>query len=104
VCTILGTAKSDCLDPLIDESGVLARAEVAGMVDSARKSVVVDRAASMFEPGEQTRSDISCQLELHGFSGLLLDDDRSGPDVRSRYEIADLDFHQVATAQLAIDR
>jgi hypothetical protein len=104
VRAILGTAKSDCLNPLIDKSSVLARAEVAGMVNSARKSVVVGRAAATFEPSEQARSDIGCQLELHGLSGLPLDDDRSGPDVGPRYEITNLDFHQVAAAQLAVDR
>jgi len=101
---VLGASQSNSIDPLVNQPGVLACAQVARMIDAAWKSIVVHCAAATFEPAEKARPDISRQFELNGFSRLLLKNDRSGPDIGSRYEVADLDLHQVATAQLTVDR
>lgn len=101
---VLGTPKSDGIDPLVDKPGILACAEMANMIDAAWKCIIVDCAAATFEPGEQAGPDVSGQLKLHRLSRLLLDDYGSGPDVGARNDVANLDLHQVTAAQLAVDR
>jgi hypothetical protein len=41
---------------------------------------------------------------LHGPPGLLLDDDRSGANPAATDKVANLNFNDVAAAQLAVDR
>ena len=45
-------AKPDCSDPFVDEPGILPRADMIGMINPARESVVVESTFSTFEPGE----------------------------------------------------
>ena len=45
-------AQSDPGDPFVDEPGILARADMIGMINPAREGVVIERASSTFEPGE----------------------------------------------------
>jgi len=68
------------------------------MVDSAGEGIAVDCTTATLEPGEQACHNISCQLELHWLSSLLLDLYRPGTDVASGYHVANLDLHQVAAA------
>ena len=65
VRTVFAAAKSDRIDPLIDEPSILPRAEMTGVVDAAGECVIIDGAAT-FEPGDRSRCDITCQLELVG--------------------------------------
>lgn len=85
--------KSDGIDPLVDKPGILACAEVAGMIDAAWESKVVGCAAATLELGEQARPDVGGHLKLYWLSGLLLDDDSSSPDVSSGNDVADLDLY-----------
>lgn len=77
---------------------------MAGVIDTTRKGIVVNRAASAFQLRQEARPNIRGKLKLHGSPDLLLDDDRACSDSGARHQIADLDFDQIATAQLAIDR
>jgi hypothetical protein len=43
-------------------------------------------------------------LELHGSFRLLLNHDRAIPNAATGNDVADADFHNIATAQLAVDR
>lgn len=83
---------------------MLSGAKVTRVVGPARASMVVDGPAAALKPSEQARPYGSCYLELDGLSGLLGDDVSLGSDGRARYEVANLDLHQVAASQLAVDR
>ena len=48
-----------------------------GVIDPARKDELVQRAASVFEPGQNTAAGGFEEFELNGPAGLLLDDDRA---------------------------
>ena len=41
---------------------------------------------------------------MYGPARLLLDDDRAVSDATTNHNVADLDLHDIAAAQLAIDR
>ena len=58
------SAKPDRLDPFADEAGILAGAEVLACPCPAGKDVVIGRAASVDEPGEQAVAGLLRQLEL----------------------------------------
>lgn len=79
-------------------------AQVADIVLTASEEIVANRSTSTLEPRRQRRPDIGGEFELHRTIGLLLDDDCSMANVRTRDDIADFDLDQIATAQLAIDR
>jgi hypothetical protein len=74
------------------------------MIEAARKGEVDDRAAAPLDPCEQTRACIVFQLELDGPACLLLHDHCASADAPPADKIADLDLHDIAAAQLAIDR
>lgn len=74
------------------------------MIDPARKCIVVDRASASFEPRQKAGSHIVGDLELDGPTGLLLNDDRTSPFLRSCNHIANPDFYQITAAKLIVDR
>jgi hypothetical protein len=47
------------------------------VIDPARKDELVQRAASVFEPGQNAAAGGFEEFELNGPAGLLLDDDRA---------------------------
>jgi hypothetical protein len=51
------------------------------VIDAAGKSIIANRAAAAFQPCKQARANIRRQLELRGPASLLLNDNRSGPDL-----------------------
>jgi hypothetical protein len=74
------------------------------VIDPAREYIVLDRAASPFQPGQNACSHVARDLELDGTTRLLLNDDRSGSDFRSGDDITDPDLDQVAAPKLAVYR
>jgi hypothetical protein len=103
VRSILGAAKADGGDPLVDQAGVLPRAHVVRSINAAREHVFVYRATSSFEPGEEAGAHIAGEFKLHGSSRLLLNDHRSRTQITARDKVADLDLHEVTPAKLAVD-
>jgi hypothetical protein len=97
-------SQANARHPLIDEAGILAGADVVGLIDPAREDEIVNRAAPTFKPGQQAGSGRLQHFELHGAAGLLLHDDRTRSDGAPADELADLHLHDVAPAQLAVDR
>jgi hypothetical protein len=75
-----------------------------GMIDPAWKDEVVERAAASFEPCQNTAASGFEELELNGSAGLLLNDDRACTNPATADEIADLDFNDVASPELTVDR
>ena len=60
--------------------------------------------AAAFEPCQNTAASGFEELELNGPAGLLLNDDRAGTNPATAGEIADLDFNDVASPELTVDR
>jgi hypothetical protein len=77
---------------------------VVCVIDAAGKGVIVDGAATPLKPRKQARACIVLQFKLDGPAGLLLYDDRASADLTATNQIADLDLHDIAAPQLAIDR
>ena len=95
---------SRCRHPLVHEPGILPGADVSSVVDPARESEVVERAAPTFKPSKDARAGRFKKLELDGSASFTLDDDRAGANPAATDEVADPDLDDVAAAQLAVDR
>ena len=100
---ILRLAQANGRHPFINQAGILARAHVAMMINAARKQIFMRRTSSALEPGDQGRTDIRGKLELDRAISLLLDDNRTVPNVRAGYHVTNFDLHQIAATQLAVD-
>jgi hypothetical protein len=96
--------QSDSGYPFINKSSILPGADMIGVIDPARKDKVVERASATFKPSQDAGSGGLQELELNRPTGLLLDDDCSGTNPTTTDKVADLEFDDVATAQLAVDR
>lgn len=88
--------------PLVNKLRILPRAHVVGAIDPAWKGTLADRAATPFEPSQKAGSHVAGDLELDRAPRLLLDHDRTRPDVGSDDRFSDLDLDQVAAAKLAV--
>ena len=89
---ILLLTQADRGHPFVNEAGVLPRPHVLGVVDPARECIVVDRAATSFEPSQKASSHVTLNFELDRLPSLLLNDDRAGSDLGSGDQIANPDF------------
>jgi hypothetical protein len=58
----------------------------------------------VLEPSEQGFAGRFDKLELHGAFRFLLHHDRAIPNAATSNDVANADFHDVASAQLAVDR
>lgn len=96
-------AQADGNDPFIDQPCILPSTEMHGWIAATGKNEIVKRPNASFEPGEKARARGLHDLKLNGFAGLLLNDDRARLDRAAADDITDLQFHQVATTQLAVD-
>ena len=83
---------------------MLASAQMPVRIHAAGKGKVVDGSAPPFQPSEQTAPRVCSDFKLHGSSGLLLNHHGPGADHRAGYKGANLDFHEITTPQLAVDR
>jgi hypothetical protein len=91
------TTQSDADHPLLDEPGILPRADMMGVVDPARKDEVVERAAPTFKPSQNAAASGLKKLELYGPAGLLLNDDRSRTNPAPTDKVTDLDFDDITS-------
>ena len=97
-------AQSDPSHPFVDKPGTLPSADMIAMINPAREGVVVESAASTFEPGEGAGTGGLEELELNGrrvFCSTMMARERTRPPLTRS---ADLDRDDVAPAQLAVDR
>ena len=74
------------------------------MIDPAGKNVVVYRAASSIEPGQQAGPSVWQQFELNGPTCFLLHDYRTRSNLPAADKVADFHLNQIAAPELAIDR
>jgi hypothetical protein len=77
---------------------------VAIVVNPARKDIIIDRAAPPIEPGKQAGPGIGEKFELNGPPRFRLHDDCARSDLPAADDIANFHAHEVATAELAINR
>lgn len=77
---------------------------VPHVVVTACEDGIVQCAATAFELSVQGFIGSLEDLELHGSFRLLLNHDRVIPNAATGNDVADADFHDIATAQLAVDR
>lgn len=101
---VLAPHKADPRHPFIDESSILAGAEVPPGIDPAWEDVVVDRAAPPIKPSQQARPSVWKKLELNRASCFLLHHDCPRSYLAAAHKVANLDLHQVTAPQLAVDR
>tara|TARA_R110000868_G_C10970594_1_gene769798 strand:- start:10779 stop:11120 length:342 start_codon:yes stop_codon:yes gene_type:complete len=73
------------------------------MIRAAWKCIILQRAPAQLKPFQQACACIIHKLELNRPTGLLLNDGGSISDLSIADNVADPDFHQIATAQLAVD-
>jgi hypothetical protein len=95
--------ETELLDPALENARVVTSGEVRRVVDAARKQEVLGRQPRLLDPLLRRVSSDLGDLELNRSLGLVLHHQGS-----RRYSIAvanvpDLQAHQVATAQLAVD-
>jgi hypothetical protein len=69
----------------------------------AREGIVVERATALLEPRPDAGSRRLKQFELDRSTRRLLHDSCPRPDRAAANEVADLDFHDAAATQLAVD-
>jgi hypothetical protein len=55
---VILSPKADAGHPLINQSGILPRAQVIGMIDAAGEDIVAQGTATTLQPGEQASSGI----------------------------------------------
>ena len=102
VRAIIVVAEPNPRDPLAYQASILPRAEMFGMVGSAREDIAIKHAFPALQPGQDACSGGFQQLKLDRSSGLLLQHGRTRTDLASTDKITNTDFHNIATAQLAI--
>jgi len=88
--SIFLTPQANSRHPFIHEASILTGAEVIAMVDTARKNIVSQGAATTFEPGQQTGSGIREHLELNGAPCFLLNYNRACAGLPAADQIAEL--------------
>jgi hypothetical protein len=98
VRAVIFTAQPNRSDPLIDQSGVLAGAEVIGMIDPTGKAK-----SSMVPPLRSSHAsklapDVRLDLELYRATGFLLDDHGARSDLLARDKGSDLDLNKLAAS------
>jgi hypothetical protein len=64
----------DALYPLVDKPGILAGADMNGLIPPTRKREIGKRAAAAIQPGTDARAGRFKKLELNGSASLALDD------------------------------
>jgi hypothetical protein len=101
--SVVFPAQSNRSDPFVDESSILPRADMIGVIDPTWKDEVVERAAAAFEPCQNTAASGFKEFELNGAPGLLLNDDCARANPAAADEIADLNFNDVASPELTVE-
>mgnify|MGYP001098142484 CR=1 FL=1 len=103
VRSILFGSEANGRNPLINKAGILPRTDVVRMINPAGEGKVVHSSTAPPEPCKQTRSGVSHQLELHRRPRFLLYHHAPRSDFRSGNERPDLDLHEIASPQFAVD-
>ncbi len=90
-------------DPAFQNPGVLPSAKMGRLVDSAWEQEVVRSKSSLLDPLLNCVARRRCDLKLHGTLRLLLHDDGSRGDLIAMTDVANLQLHQIAAPELAVN-
>ena len=96
--------EADGGDPLMHDPGVLTRRDVRRDRKTTGEQVVLRLHIGLFNPSSDSQPGRLGQLELHRPLRLSLDDHGSGQDLIGVNHVAHPQAHQIAAAQLAVDR
>ena len=102
--TIFMVVEADCRHPLMEQSSVLARAQVAEIIYATGKDEIARRATAPGEPGRQAISCFGHDFELNRPAGLLLDHCGAISKRSATDQIANPHFDKVTATKLAVDR
>jgi len=95
--------KTEFLDPVFKDSGVLPGSQVGRVVNAARKHKVVRLQFCLLDPLLYSVSGRRRDLELHRALGLVLHDHRARCHLVAVADVPHLQTDQVAAAELAVD-
>ena len=98
------TSEANSRDPFIDETRILTRARMGGVVDPAGERKILDRFTTPLEPCQEAPASIRHDFELNWSIGLLLDHHRPRSQLTAGDKVAYLNLHQIAASQFAVDR
>jgi hypothetical protein len=81
----------------------LAHAHRAAEIKATGKGITIGCPATTLQLCVKTAASVSGNFELHRSSFLLLDDESAVPYLGPCHKVTDLELHEVAAAQLAVD-
>src|ERR1700690_3519584 len=96
--------QSNFANPGFDDSGILPGRQMRRQLYPARKQVILCFECCVPNPSEERFSGRLRNLELNRSLGLLLHDDRARGDSITVCDIADTQLHEIAAAQLTVNR
>ena len=99
VCSAISSASSAS----IPRYRTVLSPEVRRVVNTAREQEVLGLQLGLPDPLLYRVARGRCDLELHRSLRLLLHDDGTRSDLIAMADVADLEFHKIAAAQLAVD-
>src|SRR5215467_8051274 len=96
--------KPSARDPRMDDPGILPGRQVRLRLDPAGKEVLGVPAANVGKPRLDRGSGLLGDLELHWPARFLLNDGRAVTDSTADADIVDLEPHEIAAPEFAVDR
>src|SRR5215472_2351239 len=96
--------KSSARDPRMDDPGILPGRQVRLRSDPAGKEVPGVPVSNVRKPGLDRGSGLLGDLELHRTARLFLNDGRAVADPAADADIVDLQPHEIAAPEFAVDR
>ncbi len=103
MCSVIFSTEVDGCHPLIDEPGILTSAYMNGIVGPTWEDEFVEPAAAGLKPCEHAAAKLLEKLELNEPTFLLQYHNSARANPAATDNIADFDFDNVASTQLAVD-
>jgi hypothetical protein len=100
---VVGWFEADAADPGGNQSSILPRAEMAMFAATASEKEIATCSAAGAEIGHHGLPGVICYLECHGAARLALANRRPIRDRAVRGDVVNLERHQIAPSQLAVD-
>ena len=103
VCAVVGGIEPELLNPAFEDASVLPRPQMRRVVDPAWKDEVVGPQSGLLDPLLHGFARGRGDLELHWTLGLVLHDHGAGGHLVAVADVPDLQTHEMAASQLAVD-
>src|SRR3546814_11164739 len=102
--SVIFASKTTRRDPFIDETRILTRAHMSGVVDPAGERKILDRSAAPLKPCQEAPASIRHDFELNRPIGLLLDHHRPRSQLTAGYKVAALSQHGKASVRARVSQ